>query len=92
MQLQTLRAVWPDMRQRLKRQLIPFPALREMLRAAGAAVDPEQIGISRGRLRASFEKAFFIRRRFTVLDLAMRTRLLPAALDAIFGPGGCWPE
>jgi glycerol-1-phosphate dehydrogenase [NAD(P)+] len=90
-QLFRLRAVWPELRKRLREQLIPFPTLRHMLRTAGAAVDPEEIGIARVRLRQSFWQAFFIRRRFTVLDLAIRTGLLDPMLDDIFGAHGIWP-
>src|SRR5204862_459077 len=80
-QLERLRQVWPTLRTRLREQLIPFATLREMLRSAGAATEPEEIGISRQRLRQSYWKAFFIRRRFTVLDLAVRTGLLDTMLD-----------
>jgi glycerol-1-phosphate dehydrogenase [NAD(P)+] len=62
-----------------------------MLRAAGAPVEPEEIGISRARLRESIRQAFFLRRRFTVLDLAVRSGLLEPALSELFGPGGPWP-
>ena len=62
-----------------------------MLRAAGAPVEPEEIGITRTRLRDSFERAYFLRRRFTVLDLAARAGLFEQALSAIFGPNGPWP-
>jgi glycerol-1-phosphate dehydrogenase [NAD(P)+] len=90
-QLLRLRSVWPALRDRLRRQLIPFATLREMLQAAGAPVEPEQIGISRERLRDSFQQAFFLRRRFTVLDLAVRAGLLDSCVDEIFGPRGPWP-
>ena len=40
-------------------------------------VEPEEIGISRERMAASVLKAQHIRRRFTVLDLVLRTRALP---------------
>ena len=62
-----------------------------MLRAAGAPVEPEEIGISRTRLRESFGQAYWLRRRFTVLDLAVRCGLLGPALIELFGPGGPWP-
>ncbi|HEY5911257.1 MAG TPA: iron-containing alcohol dehydrogenase, partial [Verrucomicrobiae bacterium] len=90
-QLERLCACWPELTGMLRRQLIPFTTLREMLRVAGAPTEPEQIGISRQRLRDSFRQAFFIRRRFTVLDLAVRTGLLDACLEDIFGPKGVWP-
>jgi glycerol-1-phosphate dehydrogenase [NAD(P)+] len=89
-QLKTLRAVWPELRQKLARQLLPFAKVRTMLREAGCAYEPEQIGISRDRLRESYEQALFIRRRFTVLDLADRMGVLDESLDRIFGPGGAF--
>ena len=90
-QLDQLRSTWPQLAGRLRQQLLPSASLREMLRGAGAATEPEQIGISRARLRESFWQAFFIRRRFTVLDLAVRTGELDSCLDKIFGPNGVWP-
>jgi glycerol-1-phosphate dehydrogenase [NAD(P)+] len=90
-QLRLLQAVWPNLRERLAAQLLPLATLRRMLRDAGAPTEPEQIGITRERLRASYHQAFCIRRRFTVLDLAARTGLLDACLEEIFGPNGLWP-
>jgi len=64
-----------------------------MLREAGCPSEPEQIGISRDRLRRSYEEAYCIRRRFTVLDFATRLGVFESALDELFGPGGAWfPE
>ena len=65
--------------------------LKAMLRAAGAPVEPEEIGISRARLRESFWQSYYLRRRFTALDLAARCGLLEPALDHLFGPAGPWP-
>ncbi len=90
-QLTRLRDGWPDLRSRVTRQLIPIRELRDMLRAAGAPCEPEQIGISRDRLRQSYPLALAIRRRFTVLDAADRTGLLADCLARIFGPSGPWP-
>jgi len=90
-QLATLRSVWPDLKARLRQQLIPRPELQARLRAAGAPVEPEEIGISRARLRASVEQAYYLRRRFTVLDLAARCGWLEPAVRAVFGPDGPWP-
>lgn len=87
-QLAALGRLWPALRAKLKAQLIPFTELKEMLRLAGAPVEPEQIGISRPRLRQSFWLASFLRRRFTVLDLAARAGVLEPALDRLFAPGG----
>jgi len=84
-QLERLKIAWPDLRVKLRRQLFPAGETRRRLREVGAPVEPEQIGITRARLRESFTKAFHIRRRFTVLDLAVRTGWLAPALEGIFG-------
>ncbi len=90
-QLQRLRGSWPELRSRLRRQLLSLEQMREKLQAVGAPTEPEQIGISRERLRRSFWQAYFIRRRFTVLDLAVRSELLEACLDRMFGAKEVWP-
>ena len=90
-QLERIRRLWPQLKGRLREQLLPFKELQRRLREAGAPTDPEQIGISRQRLRDSFLQAYHIRRRFTVLDLAVRADLLENSLSAVFGPSGPWP-
>ena len=90
-QLEQLRRIWPALRRRLREQLLPLKELKTKLSVAGAPVEPEDIGISRKRLRESFRQAWFIRRRFTVLDLAVRTGVLENSLEHIFGPNGPWP-
>ncbi len=90
-QLSTLRRAWPALRERLTRQLLPLPELQRRLNAVGAPVQPEEIGITRQRLRETFWQACFIRSRFTILDVAFRCNLLAPALDHVFGPHGPWP-
>jgi glycerol-1-phosphate dehydrogenase [NAD(P)+] len=80
-QLIRLRDGWPALRERLNRHLQPFRNACSMLREAGCPVESEQIGISRERLRTSYEQAYYIRRRFTVLDFAMRLGLFEWALS-----------
>lgn len=79
---------WPALRQRLAGQLVSCAELRDMLREAGAADAPEQIGVTGERLRRSYRQAYHIRRRFTVLDVARRTGLLDPSLERIFSEGG----
>jgi glycerol-1-phosphate dehydrogenase [NAD(P)+] len=90
-QLETLRSQWPRLKTLLQEQLLPLEELKGMLQAAGAPVTPEEIGISRERLRDSFRQAYHIRRRFTLLDVVVRAGLLDGALDKIFGTNGVWP-
>lgn len=90
--LKRLAASWPVLKNRLREQLIPSMALRQMLRRAGAPDRPEQIGIDLARLRRSYLEGQQIRRRFTVLDLATMTGLLPDCLEHIFAARGPWGE
>jgi glycerol-1-phosphate dehydrogenase [NAD(P)+] len=89
-QLETLKTAWPALRERLAAQLIPFAEMRQRLQLVGAPTTPEEIGLTRERLRHSFRRAYHIRRRFTVLDVAVRAGLLEPTLAAIFAPGGTW--
>jgi len=75
-QLTRLKTIWPDLKLRLHEQLIPSVQLATMLTDAGAPSRSEDIGISPDRLRKSHRLAMYIRRRFTVLDLADRIGLL----------------
>lgn len=89
-QLNLLKEKWPEIKRRLSAQLIAGGEIKRRLVAVGAPVEPEQIGITRARLRDSFHKAYHIRRRFTVLDVATRAGLFGPCLDGLFGPGGVW--
>lgn len=89
--LTRLRSHWPELRARLRAQLLPLSEIRRRLAAVGAPTEPGDIGLTRERLRATYLRAQHIRRRFTVLDLAVRTGVLEPALDRIFGPDGVWP-
>jgi glycerol-1-phosphate dehydrogenase [NAD(P)+] len=87
-QLELFQREWPKIRERLAKQLIPAAEVASMLAAAGCPVRPEQIGISRERLRISFRKAMHIRRRFTIFDLVWRTNLWDQAIDRVFRSKG----
>jgi len=86
-QLETLKRVWPELKARLQSQLFTASDVKRRLEAVGAPSEPERIGISRARLRESVIRAQHIRRRFTVLDLAVRTGRLESWLDGLFGLG-----
>ena len=89
-QLTVLKENWPALKADLEHQLLPYQEVKARLKKVGAPTEPEEIGISRERLRASFVRAQYIRRRFTVLDLAVRTRNMDKWLDGLFGKGGVW--
>jgi glycerol-1-phosphate dehydrogenase [NAD(P)+] len=89
-QLQRLKDNWSEISASLKRQLVPFDEVKQRLQLVGAPTEPEEIGITRERLRQSFIRAQYIRRRFTVLDLAVRTSYFDKWLDHLFGKGKIW--
>jgi glycerol-1-phosphate dehydrogenase [NAD(P)+] len=70
---------------------VPYAELKRRLRLVGAPTEPEDIGVTRAHLRASFRRAYHIRRRFTVLDLAVRLGVLEDCLARLFGHSGPWP-
>jgi glycerol-1-phosphate dehydrogenase [NAD(P)+] len=84
-QLETLKARWTVIKERLSRQLLPSAEVKHRLQLVGAPVEPEDIGVSRARLRECFLLAQHLRRRFTILDVAVRTACLDLWLDNIFG-------
>ncbi len=83
-QLEMLKAKWPVIKERLSRQLLPSSEVKRRLQLVGAAVEPEDIGITKERLRNSFLRAYHLRQRFTILDLAMRTGCLDEWLEGMF--------
>jgi glycerol-1-phosphate dehydrogenase [NAD(P)+] len=88
--LELLRGVWPGLREKLGRQLLPADELRAMLRAAGCPTSPEEIGLYPDELRATYRRARMIRSRYTVLDLADEAGLLDECVEELFAPGGFW--
>jgi glycerol-1-phosphate dehydrogenase [NAD(P)+] len=85
-----LQEVWPDVRDRIRAQLLPARRLRDMLRAAGCPTHPGEIGIGADQFRASFALARTIRSRYTVLDLVHETGILDACVGEMLAPGGYW--
>lgn len=89
-ELTRLKERWPIIKDRLKKQLIPFDEIKKRLQQVGAPVSPEEIGIGREYLKETYVKAQYIRRRYTILDLATRTGKMNRWLEELFGPGGRW--
>ncbi len=88
--LKHLAGAWPDLQPRLQEQLPSAAELRQWLKQAGAPTHPEEIGLSLDRLQRSYRQAQLIRRRYTVLDLALESGAWTSALDALFAQNGFW--
>jgi glycerol-1-phosphate dehydrogenase [NAD(P)+] len=79
--LERLTALWPDLRIRLKAQVMPAAEMRRHLRAAGAPAEAADIGVPTSYLRRTVLNARFLRSRYTLLDLLDETGLLVQAVD-----------
>jgi glycerol-1-phosphate dehydrogenase [NAD(P)+] len=88
--LMLLKERWPQLRDRLKTQLMTANQLRALLETAGCPTDPTEIGIDLARLKASYDLARQIRRRYTLLDLLFETNLLQECVNKLFAPSGYW--
>ncbi|MFK7881397.1 sn-glycerol-1-phosphate dehydrogenase [Roseobacter sp.] len=91
--LESLRDVWPVLRERLTTRLYRHRAMADMLHRAGAPAYASQIGVSPEHLRTTLFAAAFIRRRYTIFDLlhdigqteTAFTAVLPALSPDKFG-------
>jgi glycerol-1-phosphate dehydrogenase [NAD(P)+] len=88
--LERLREVWPELREKVKEQLMPVEELRGMLEAAGCPTSPTEIGLSWEDFKATYRRAQMLRKRYTVLDLATETGILDECVEELFAPGGFW--
>jgi glycerol-1-phosphate dehydrogenase [NAD(P)+] len=82
--LRRLAREWNTMTAAVRRQMIPYAELKVMFEKAGVPTRPEQVSLTRERVRATFAAANMIRTRYTALDLAYETGWLEPCLDEIF--------
>ncbi len=89
-QLEKIVSAWPELRQRIAEQIIPYAKVEDSLRRIGAPYKPEMIGVTRERLRDTFRFIPFMRNRFTNIDLIYRCGLMEKVEENLFGKGGYW--
>jgi glycerol-1-phosphate dehydrogenase [NAD(P)+] len=88
--LELLQEVWPELREKLREQLMPAGRIKEMLEAAGCPTTPVEIGLGWEDFEKTYARAQTIRKRYTVLDLASETGLLDECVQELFAPDGFW--
>ena len=88
--LELLQKVWPELREKVREQLLPAGELEEMLEAAGCPTTPEEIGLGWEEFEKTYRRAQTIRKRYTALDLAFETGLLDECVEELFAPEGFW--
>ena len=89
-QLETVKACWPEFREKLKGQGYSFEKMKQLFATVGAPYDPSQIGVARKYLCYRCDFAQLMRWRFNLLDLAKRGCFYDDLLIAVFGKGGAW--
>jgi glycerol-1-phosphate dehydrogenase [NAD(P)+] len=72
---------WDQLRTRLSAEVKSPATIRSWLQRAGAAVSRADIGCTRERIRSAILHMHEIRRRFTIVDLAWLTGVLPDQVD-----------
>ena len=89
-QLEPLKAAWPELSEKIRKQIIPFEQVRENLRLVGAPYEPEMIGVTRERLRKTVSYIPYMRSRFTNIDVIYRLGWMDEFMDRMFGKGRIW--
>lgn len=89
-ELSTFVAVWPELREKVREQIYSFDTVHDYLKRVGAPCEPEQIGITRERLRDTFRRIPFMRSRYTNADIIYRLGIQDALEQKLFGAGGPW--
>ena len=89
-QLEALKAAWPELSEKIRKQIIPFEQVRENLRLVGAPYEPEMIGVTRERLRKTVSYIPYMRSRFTNIDIIYRLGWMDEFVDRMFGKGRIW--
>jgi len=89
-QLEALKAAWPELKEKIRAQIIPFNEVYEDLKLVGAPYEPEMICVTRERMRKTFSYIPYMRSRFTNIDVVYRLGLMPELMERLFGKGGIW--
>lgn len=90
-QLESLKISWPELKKKIREQILPFTEVYENLRSVGAPYEPGQIGISHSRLKRTFTCIPYMRSRFTAMDVLYRCGYMSEAIEYLFGSEGYWP-
>lgn len=89
-QLEAVKNNWPELKEKIRKQIIPFDEVYDYLKRVRAPYEPEMIGVTKERLRSTFRCIPFMRNRFTGIDLIYRCGLMNEVEEHLFGNGGKW--
>lgn len=89
-QLEAVKNNWPELKEKIRKQIIPFDEVHDCLKRVRAPYEPEMIGVTKERLRSTFRCIPFMRNRFTGIDLIYRCGLMNEVEEHLFGKCGKW--
>ena len=87
-ELTTLKAIWPELKEKLRAQVYPYAKMKKMFEIVGAPTEPEHVGVNRKYLLYRTDFVQLMRWRYNLLDLAKRGCFYDQLLHATFGKGG----
>lgn len=86
-QIEALKLAWPELKKRIKEQIYTYDQVYDYLKRVRAPYKPEQICVSREKLRSTFLGIPYMRSRFTSIDVIYRLGLMDEVLAYLFdGP------
>lgn len=85
-----LKEKWPELRERLRAQIIPAQDAMDRLKAVGAPYHPELIDIDWDRFRVTHVKAKMIRDRYTIFDILTDLGVYEDVVEKLFSTEGFW--
>ena len=83
-------SAWPELLPTLRARFMPAAEMAARLRACGAPVHPDEMNMTLASLERDFDRARFVRRRYTALDLLADTGLQDRLVAAAFASDGYW--
>lgn len=83
-QLSAVVAAWPVLKEKMRAQIYSHNQIQDMLRKAGAPYESEMIGISKERLKSTFEGIPYMRSRYSSIDLILSLGLMEEVKAYIF--------
>lgn len=89
-QLTTIKENWPELKEKLQKQVYSFEKMRDMFKIVGAPIDPTDIGSTREQFRYLTDFVQLMRWRINMLDLAKRGMFYDELVGKVFGKGGAW--
>ncbi|MCR5003935.1 MAG: sn-glycerol-1-phosphate dehydrogenase [Bacteroidales bacterium] len=78
-QLEALKAAWPELKEKMKKQIYSFDEVYDYLKRVGAPYECEQICVTKERLGKTFDGIQFMRSRVSSIDILQRLGLLKEA-------------